>query len=133
VGSARKHRAKHKVAVVHRRTANQRKDFRHKLTTGLVATYDGICIEDLSVKGLAKTKLAKSTLDASLGEFRRQLEYKAIWNRRHLAVIDRWYPSSKTCHVCGRGQRGAHAGGSKLDVHLRLSSGSRPQCRSEHP
>jgi putative transposase len=41
-------------------------------------------------------------LDASLGEFRRQLEYKATWNRRHIAVIDRWYPSSKTCHECGR-------------------------------
>ena len=40
-------------------------------------------------------------LDASLGEFRRQLEYKATWNRRHMAVIDRWYPSSKTCHKCG--------------------------------
>lgn len=100
-GSARKHRAKHKIALVHRRTANQRKDFLHKLTTGLVEKYDGICIEDLSVKGLAKTKLAKSMLDASFGEFRRQIEYKAIWNRTHLAVIDRWYPSSKTCHECG--------------------------------
>jgi putative transposase len=100
-GSARKHRAKYKVALVHRRTASRRKDFLHKLTTGLVAKYDGICIEDLSVKGLAKTKLAKSMLDASLGEFRRQLEYKTIWNRTHLAVIDRWYASSKTCHVCG--------------------------------
>lgn len=100
-GSNRKHRAKRAVALVHRRTANQRKDFLHKLTTWLVEKYDGICIEDLSVKGLVKTKLAKSITDAALGEFRRQLEYKAIWNRTHLAVIDRWYPSSKTCHVCG--------------------------------
>ncbi len=100
-GSKRKHRARYKAALVHRRTADRRKDFLHKLTSGLVAKYDGICIEDLSVRGLAKTKLAKSMLDASLGEFRRQVEYKTIWNRRHLAVIDRWYPSSKTCHVCG--------------------------------
>jgi putative transposase len=100
-GSARRLRAKHKVALVQRKTANQRKDFLHKLTTGLVVKYEGICIEDLSVKGLVRTKLAKSMTDASLGEFRRQLEYKTIWNRRHLAVIDRWYPSSKTCHVCG--------------------------------
>jgi putative transposase len=100
-GSARKLRAKRKVALLHRRTANQRKDFLHKLTTGLVKKYEGICIEDLNVKGLAKTKLAKSITDASFGEFRRQLEYKTIWNRRHLAVIDRWYPSSKTCHACG--------------------------------
>ena len=76
-------------------------DFLHKITTDLVRNQEGICIEDLSVKGLAKTKLAKSVLDAGLGEFRRQLEYKAIWNRRHLIVLDRWYPSSKTCHACG--------------------------------
>ena len=101
VQRARRLRAKHKVALVQRKTANQRKDFLHKLTTDLVVKYEGICIEDLSVKGLVRTKLAKSMTDASLGEFRRQLEYKTIWNRRHLAVIDRWYPSSKTCHVCG--------------------------------
>jgi putative transposase len=100
-GSARRLRAKHKVTLVHRKTANQRKDFLHKLTTGLVVKYEGVCIEDLSVKGLVRTKLAKSMTDASLGEFRRQLEYKTLWNRRHLAVIDRWYPSSKTCHACG--------------------------------
>jgi putative transposase len=100
-GSARRQRAKHKVALVQRKTANQRKDFLHKLTTDLVAKHDGSCIEDLSVKGLVRTKLAKSMTDASFGEFRRQLEYKTTWNRRHLAVIDRWYPSSKTCHVCG--------------------------------
>lgn len=99
--SARRARAKHKVTLVHRKTANQRKDFLHKLTTDLVVKYEGICIEDLNIKGLVRTKLAKSMTDASLGEFRRQLEYKTIWNRRHLAVIDRWYPSSKTCHACG--------------------------------
>ena len=99
--SGRRLRAKHRVSLVQRKTADQRKDFLHKLTTDLVAKHEGICIEDLSVKGLVRTKLAKSMMDASLGEFRRQLEYKTVWNRRHLAVIDRWYPSSKTCHVCG--------------------------------
>ena len=63
--------------------------------------YEGIAIENLNVRGLAKTKLAKSITDASFGEFRRQLEYKAVWNRRHLAAVDRFYPSSKTCHACG--------------------------------
>ena len=100
-GSRRRLRAKRNVSLVHRKVANQRKDFVHKFTAGLAAKYDGICIEDLSIKGLAKTKLAKSVLDAAFGETRRQLEYKTVWNRRHLAVIDRWYPSSKTCHVCG--------------------------------
>ncbi len=100
-GSRRKARAKRNVSLVYRKVANQRKDFVHKFTSGLVAKYDGICIEDLSVKGLAKTKLAKSVLDAAFGETRRCLEYKTLWNRKHLAVIDRWYPSSKTCSACG--------------------------------
>lgn len=99
--SARRLRAKHQVALVYRKLVNQRKDFLHKLTIGLVKRYEGIAIEDLNVRGLAKTKLAKSITDASFGEFRRQLEYKAVWNRRHLAAVDRFYPSSKTCHVCG--------------------------------
>lgn len=99
--SQRRLKAKRAVACLHVRTANRRNDFLHKITTNLVRNHEGICIEDLSVKGLAKTKLAKSVLDAGLGEFRRQLEYKTIWNRRHLAVIDRWHPSSKTCHACG--------------------------------
>ena len=99
--SKRRLRAKRDVSLIHRKVANRRKDFVHKFTTALVAKYDGVCIEDLSVKGLAKTKLAKSSLDAAFGETRRQLEYKSVWNRKHLAVIDRWYPSSKTCHVCG--------------------------------
>jgi putative transposase len=103
-GSRRRLRAKHTVSLVHRKTVDQRKDFLHKLTTGLVVKYEGICVEDLNVAALAKTKLrghSKSVLDASLGEFRRQLTYKAIWNRRQVAVIDRWHPSSKTCHTCG--------------------------------
>jgi putative transposase len=99
--SRRRLRAKRKVALLQRRTAHQRADFLHKLTTGLVKQYEGIAIEDLSVSGLARTKLAKSVTDAAFGEFRRQLQYKATWNRRHLAVIGRWFPSSKMCHDCG--------------------------------
>ena len=99
--SRRRLRAKRKVALIHRRIAHQRADFLHKLTTGLVKKYEGIAIEDLSVRGLARTKLGKSVTDASFGEFRRQLEYKTIWHRKHLAVIDRFFPSSKMCHACG--------------------------------
>ena len=88
------------MALIHRRIAHQRADFLHKLTTGLVKKYEGIAIEDLSVRGLARTKLGKSVSDASFGEFRRQLEYKTIWHRRHLAVIERFFPSSKMCHAC---------------------------------
>jgi len=60
-----------------------------------------VCAEDLSLRGLARTKLAKSFADAGLGEFKRQLEYKCQWNRRHFVMVDRFFPSSKMCHVCG--------------------------------
>jgi putative transposase len=100
-GSKRKSKAARKVAIVRAKVADQRKDFLHKLTTDLVSRYDGLCIEDLCVIGLARTKLSKSFTDASFGEFRRQLTYKAEWNRKHLIVIDRFFPSSKMCRDCG--------------------------------
>jgi putative transposase len=100
-GSKRKAKAKVAVARVHQRTAHQRKDFLHQLTTDLVSRHDGLCIEDRCVKALARTKLSQSFTDASFGEFRRQLTYKAEWNRKHLAVIDRFFPSSRRCNVCG--------------------------------
>jgi len=99
-GSNRRARAKHRVARILAKIADQRSDFLHKFTTGIVRDHDGVCIEDLNVKGLARTKLAKSFHDAALGEARRQLTYKATWHRRHLAVIDRFCPSSKRCRDC---------------------------------
>jgi putative transposase len=71
------------------------------LTTRLVAENDAICIEDLSLRGLVRTKLAKSFTDASMGEFRRQLEYKCLWNTKALVAVDRFFPSSKMCNACG--------------------------------
>ncbi|MEX2542456.1 MAG: transposase [Trueperaceae bacterium] len=100
-GSKNRDKARLTVARVHLKIRNQRADFLHKLTTSLVRSRDGLCIEDLSFSGMAKTKLAKSVLDAGLAEFRRQLEYKSVWNGRHLAVIHRWYPSTKLCQKCG--------------------------------
>jgi putative transposase len=100
-GSKRKAKAKVRVARVHQKVANQRGDFLHKLTTRIVGENEGICIEDLSLKGLARTKLAKSFADASMGELRRQLTYKCEWNRKHLVVIDRFFPSSRMCRGCG--------------------------------
>jgi putative transposase len=101
-GSNRKAKARIAVAEVHRRISDRRGDFLHKLTTELVKDHDGVCIEDLSLKGLVRTKLAKSFGDAAMGEFRRQLGYKSLWNRKHLIVVDRFFPSSKTCNACGR-------------------------------
>jgi len=100
-GSKNREKAKRKVAKVHAQIRLSRADHIHKLTTGLVEKYDTVIIEDLCLKGMAKTKLSKSIYDASLGEVRRQLEYKARWNHKRLVIIDRWYPSSKTCSDCG--------------------------------
>lgn len=100
-GSKRREKARLTVARIHQKVSNQRGDFLHKLTSQLIRNHDAIYIEDLNVKGLAKTKLAKSFYDASIGEFRRQLEYKSTWNRKHLVVIDRFFPSSKMCSQCG--------------------------------
>jgi putative transposase len=89
------------MARIHQRVANQRADASHKLSTRLIQTHDVVCIEDLCVKGLARTKLSKSVHDAAMGLVRRQLEYKGLWNGRNVVVVDRWYPSTQLCHACG--------------------------------
>jgi putative transposase len=100
-GSRRKAKAARKIAIIHQDTAFKRGDFLHKLSTKTVRGHDAVCTEDLSLRGLARTKLAKSFADAGLGEFQRQLEYKCLWNCRHFVMIDRFFPSSKMCNVCG--------------------------------
>ena len=100
-GSRRREKAKHRVARVHRKVSNQRNDLLHKLTTDLTREYDLICLEDLNTKGLAKTKLSRSVLDASFGEFVRQVEYKATWSFKRSIKVGRFFPSTKLCSVCG--------------------------------
>ena len=101
-GSRRRAKARAKVARIHARVANQRHDAMHKLTTWLASTFSHISVEDLNTAGMARNhRLAKAVSDASFGEFRRQLEYKTAKTGARLHVIDRWYPSSKTCSKCG--------------------------------
>lgn len=101
-GSANRRKAKRKVARMHARTADSRRDFLHKLSTRLINENQVIAIESLSVKNLQKNRcLAKSISDASWSAFVRQLEYKARWSGRTLVGIDKWYPSSKRCSDCG--------------------------------
>lgn len=123
-GSANRRKAKTKVAVAHRKVRNARRDFLHKTSTTLIEQADTIVLEDLAVANMVKNRsLAKSISDASWAEFRSLLEYKAARAGRHLIVIDRWYPSSKTCSACG---------------HLlpKLDLGTRhwtcPVCRARH-
>ena len=100
-GSKRRAKAKQRVARVHEQTASKRKDFLHKLSTKLIQRFDGVCIENLSLSGLVKTKLAKSFADAAFGEFFRMLAYKAVWHRKRLSAVGRYFPSTKMCSACG--------------------------------
>ncbi|MDW3108320.1 IS607 family element RNA-guided endonuclease TnpB [Bifidobacterium longum] len=101
-GSNRRHRARTKVSHLHARVANLRHDMLDKTTTMLARTYADISIEDLNVAGMVKNhRLARVVEDAAFAEFRRQLEYKTARTGARLHVIDRWYPSSKTCSNCG--------------------------------
>ena len=102
MGSVRRRKAKEHVARLHARIADARMDAINKATTMIARTYTTVCIEDLNVAGMMKNhSLARSVSDASLGEFRRQLEYKTMRTGAVLRVVDRWYPSSKTCSNCG--------------------------------
>jgi putative transposase len=101
-GSANRAKAKAKVARAHRKVRNARRDFLHRASTRLVRDNDLIVIEDLNVSGMVRNRcLARVISDCGWGEFRRQLEYKCQRYGRQLVVIDRWYPSSKTCSACG--------------------------------
>jgi len=101
-GSANRAKAAAKVARAHRKVRCARQDFLHKASTRLVRAADTIVIEDLNVSGLVRNRhLARAISDCGWGEFRRQLAYKCERYGRRLIVIDRWYPSSKTCSACG--------------------------------
>jgi putative transposase len=101
-GSANRAKAKAKVARAHRKVRAARADFLHRASARLVRDHDVIVIEDLAVRNMVRNRsLARAISDCGWGEFRRQLGYKCERYERHLIVIDRWYPSSKTCSSCG--------------------------------
>ena len=125
IGSARWEKARLKVAKLQKHIANQRNDFLQKFTTIIVSNYDVIAIEDLNVKEMKETDSKirnKRVGDVSWSEFRRMLTYKSQWYGKELSVIDRYYPSSQICHVCG------HSDGKKSeDIRFWIC----PNCHSE--
>jgi putative transposase len=123
-GSNNRAKTQAKIARAHRKVAASRADFLHKTSARLVRDHDVIVIEDLAVRNMVRNRrLAKAISDCGWGEFRRQLEYKAAKYGRYLIVIDRWYPSSKTCSACGH-----------LLAELSLSTRAWccPSCRTLH-
>ncbi len=125
-GSANRDKARRKVARVHARITDRRKDFLHKLTTRLVRENQVVVIEGLAVRNLGKNRaLARAISDAAWRELRTMLEYKARWYGRALVVVDRFFPSSKACSTPGCGY--VHA---SLPLHIR--EWTCPQCGTTH-
>lgn len=101
-GSNNREKQRRKVARIHARIADRRKDHLHKLTTRLVRENQTVVIEDLNVRGMVRNhSLARAISDAAWSELRRQLEYKTAWYGRELVVVDRFFPSSRLCSDCG--------------------------------
>ena len=123
-GSANRNKASIKVARAHRKVRAARSDFLHRTSTNLVRKHDVIALEDLAVKNMVKNhRLAKAISDCGWGTFRHMLEYKAARAGRQVIVVDRWYPSSKTCSHCGH----------VLDkLPLGVRQWTCPQCSSRH-
>ncbi|WP_416966593.1 RNA-guided endonuclease InsQ/TnpB family protein [Streptomyces sp. 4F14] len=100
-GSRNREKARCKVARTHAEVTDARHEFHHQLSTRLISENQGIAVEDLSVTGLARTRLAKSVHDAGWSSFIGMLEYKAERYGRTLVKIGRFEPTSQTCSTCG--------------------------------
>ncbi|MCB4803706.1 putative transposase [Methylobacterium brachiatum] len=100
-GSNNREKARRAVARLHARVADARRDHHHKLSTQWIRENQAIHVETLSVRGLARTRLARSLHDAAWGLLLAMLRYKAAWYGRDLVAIDRFFPSTRACSCCG--------------------------------
>ena len=102
-GAKNRVKSAQKLASLHARITNVRRDFWHKLTSKLCRENQAVVIEDLNVQGMMQNeKLSRAIADVGMSEGRRQLEYKAKLYGTRLVIADRWYPSSKLCSACGQ-------------------------------
>lgn len=101
-GSSRYNKQRRKVALLHEKIVNQRKDYLHKLSGQIANAYDLVCVEDLNMQSMSqRLNFGKSVTDDAWGTFLRFLDYKLAEQGKRLIKIDKWVASSKTCHVCG--------------------------------
>jgi putative transposase len=100
-GSRNRAKARVRVAKAHARVADMRRDWAHKQSTTVIRENQAVFVEDLCVKGLARGRLAKSVHDAGWGMFVRMLKGKAVRYGRAFSKVDRWFPSTRMCSVCG--------------------------------
>lgn len=118
-GSRRRKKAANRVGKIHANIRHVRSHFTHTTTTSIVRESQAVVIEDLNVAGMmANERLARALADIGLGEFRRQIEYKARLFGTTVVVADRWFPSTKTCSGCGAVQ----------DMPLSLRTYTCPAC-----
>lgn len=115
---------KTKLSRLYYKISNIRKDFLHKLTTDLVKQFDAICLENLNTKGMVRNrKLSRAISDLGFYEFKRQLIYKANQWGKSIKELNRFYPSSKTCHCCNH----------KVDeLPLNIRNWQCPSCNTMH-
>ena len=124
-----------KVAKLQEKIANSRHDYLHKITSNLIKQYDYICIEDLDNKQMkskrlrngeyrkTRSSLNRNLSDVSFGTFKSYLTYKASWNNKQLIKVNKYYPSSKLCHICGY---------KKIDLSLSDRTWLCPVCKTTH-
>lgn len=120
------HKQRLKIAKIHEKIANQRKDFLHKLSYEFASKYDYIFVEDINLQSIAQFgHLGKSTCDNGFGMFRTFLSYKMADQGKIFHKIDKWFPSSKTCSVCGC----YHA---DIVINLSIREWTCPDCGTTH-
>ncbi|MBB5336884.1 IS605 OrfB family transposase [Pectinatus brassicae] len=124
-GSNNRQKQRKRVALLHEKIANQRKDFQHKSSCQLADSYDAVCIEDLNMQSMSKSlNFGKSVADNGWGMFVSMLKYKLEERGKKLVKIDKFYPSSQICHICG------YKNSDTKDLTIR--QWECPECKSHH-